>query len=215
MRYTDPVTGKERRLVPDAGWSYNPGEAATEWQGLIDAARDRVSRYAAMVGAAGQADLRALVDRDWRNWLSLARSGEQRNRLGWLGVLTTTDLALLKAEGIDPVTAEVMVRPGLVKGPKADRHEKAGDAFQADQWQNLPELFARAEALLLDTRSRKPIYLLPGEPGRPQLAVKVDYRTGRPKRTMNVVVSAYRANLEDIQRRIESGGLKLLRGRVE
>jgi SPP1 gp7 family putative phage head morphogenesis protein len=213
--YRDPKTGKDKIMLPDAGWDYNPGKAGDAWRGLIEAARAKVSTYEAAVGAASQAELRDLAHRDWQEWLPKVMAGEERDRLGWLGVLGVRDLALLKDAGIDPVSAEIMVRPGLVKGPKATRHERAGDALSQEQWQALPELFEQSTALLVDTQSGKPIWLLPGSDERaPQLAVAIDFMD-KTKQAVNAVVSAYLADVNALRGREDSGQVRVLRGRIE
>lgn len=105
------------------------------------------------------------------------------------------------------------MRPSLLYGPKAKRHLDAGNALTADQWRALPGLFRRAVAVLLDTRSGKVIYLLPGADGRlPQLAVEADFVTRRPRRTTNVAVSGYLVYPADIRNRTGSGELELIAG---
>ena len=71
----------------------------------------------------------------------------------------------------------------------------------------------QALALLLDTKSGKPLWVLPGADGQsPQLAV--DFVTKSPRRTTNAVVSVYAANADDLRGRIKGGELKLLWGEL-
>ena len=221
--WTNPLTG-EKRAVPfaiDPGFDYNVGEAAARWRGLVDAARDKLARYAADLGVRVGAEMAALVERDWADWIEplLAHPvGEplKTNRPGWLGAISALDLAHLRQAGIDPITAEVMLRPGLVAGPKAARHGREGNALSAEQWRALPALWRQAVALLLDVKSGKPLWILPGADGRaPQLAVEVDFVMGRPKRTVNLVKSAYGPRLEDLRRRMKDGDVRLLWGSLE
>ncbi|MFN3595567.1 MAG: hypothetical protein ACK4TK_12955, partial [Thiobacillaceae bacterium] len=166
--WTNPRTG-EVRMIPariDPGFGYNVGEAAQRWQGLLEAAREKVAGYAAAIGAQLADDIAPLVERDWAGWIDAALDGKERNRLGWLGVISPRDLAHLMSAGIEPQTAEVMVRPGLVHGPKAKRHEDDGNALTDAQWRDLPALWRRAVALILDMESGKPLWLLPGADGR-------------------------------------------------
>lgn len=217
VEWKNPRTG-EVVAVPaniDPGFAYNVGEAAMRWRGLIDAARQKITQYPARLGAAQAEDLAPLIERDWARWVEEAIAGRERNRLGWLGVIAPTDLAHLAARGIEPISAEVMVRPGLLYGPKAKRHLDAGNAFTADQWRALPGLFRRAVAVLLDTRSGKVIYLLPGADGRlPQMAVEVDFVTKRPRRTTNAAVSGYLVDPADIRNRIGNGEIEVVAGAV-
>lgn len=216
--WTNPKTG-EVRLIPariDPGFGYNVGEAAARWQGLLEAARAKVAGYAAEIGARLADDLAPLIERDWAGWIERALAGQERNRLGWLGVISPRDLAHLMAAGIEPQSAEVMVRPGLVHGPKARRHQDDGNALAPAQWRGLPALWRQAVALLLDVKSGKPLWLLPGADGRtPQLAMEVDFVTARPKRTTNAAVSAYTITLPEIKNRLKAGNARLLWGSLE
>lgn len=218
--WTNPKTG-EVRMVPariDPGFGYNVGEAAARWRGLIEAARDKVAGYAAAIGAQLADDIAPLVERDWAGWIDAALAGKERNRLGWLGVISPRDLAHLMAAGIEPQSAEVMVRPGLMHGPKAKRHQDDGNALPDAQWRDLPALWRQAVALLVDLKSGKPLWLLPDADGRaPQLAVEVDFidKKVKPKRATNAVVSAYRQDAAVLRRRWNAGEYRLLWGQVE
>lgn len=217
LDWKNPVTG-EVRQVPyaiDPGFGYNVGEAAMRWRGLIDAARDKVARYAAATGAALADDLAPLIERDWAGWVEEALAGRERNRLGWLGVISPLDLAHLRQAGIEPLSAEVMVRPGLLRGPKAERHARDGDVIPDALWRVLPELFRQARALLVDVKSGKPLWVLPLGDGAAQLAMQVDFVTGRPKRATNAMVSAYRVMLGSLRNRLREGSVRLLWGSLE
>ena len=218
VEWKNPVTG-ELRQVPyaiDPGFGYNVGEAAARWRGLIDAARDKVARYAAATGAGLADDLAPLIERDWAGWVEDVLAGRERNRLGWLGVISPLDLAHLKQAGIEPLSAEVMVRPGLLRWPKAARHARDGDEIPDALWRVLPALFRQARALLVDVKSGKPLWVLPGGgDGTAQLAMQVDFVTGRPKRTTNAMVSAYRVTLGNLRNRLREGSVRLLWGSLE
>jgi len=217
--WTDTRTGEVRQVPQalDPGFAYHVGEAAARWQGLVDAGRQKTIAYAADIGAASAEVLNALALRDWQAWLPQAQAGRAGRRLGWLGVISPSDLAQLRTAGVDPVSVELMLRPGLVHGPKARRHEAAGNALSPEQWQTLPQAWARgAQALLLDVRSGKLLWLLRGEGARPaQLAVEVNFVTDRPKRTVNRVESAYLARADALGGRIRGGEVLVLWGSVE
>jgi hypothetical protein len=69
---------------------------------------------------------------------------------------------------------------------------------------------------LLDVRSGKLLWLLPGRRGEPaQLAKEVDLVLERPKRSTNAVKSAYRVPIEDLRGRIIGGQARVLWGSVE
>lgn len=207
-------TGQVQRVPMgiDPGWAYNVGQAGAQWRGVVEAARQKAQTYAARVGAANADVLNEMARRDWADWIDGAMNGKERNRLGWLGVISEADLLMLARQNVEPVTAEVMVRPGLVFGPKAKRHEAAGDALTPEQWRSLPRLFEQAVAVLLDVRSGKPLWVLPGDGRAPQLAMEVDFVTDKPKRTTNVVKSAYGVGVTELRQRLADGRVRLLRG---
>jgi len=214
-------TGKVE-MVPegiDPGWAYNPGKAGMRKAGMAKLVEDKVTKMDAPIGASFASQVRPALKEiqkeRWSQWLAQVRSGIDRNALGMLGVVTMADLSLLASERVVPLTAEVMVRPGIVSGPKADRHALEKDALTSEQWENLPELFEQAKALLFDKKSGKPLWLLPGDGRVPQLAVEVDFVTKKPKQTVNAVVSAKTYAVEDIKARIKGGEVVLLRGSVE
>lgn len=213
---TGEVTRVPNGITP--GFGYNPGKVGMAKASTIQIAVNKLAGYdanlGAVVGESLAAGASASIQQQWGDWLARSTSGEDRNQLGWLGVITTEDLTALKTVQIEPVSAEVMVRPELVFGPKATRHNQAGDALTHMQWQTLPGLFATAPALLLDTVSGKLVYLLAGDGRSPQLAVEVDYVLKKPKTVVNAVVSAYTANDSDIRQRLVIGDLVLLRGSV-
>jgi SPP1 gp7 family putative phage head morphogenesis protein len=217
VQWTNKLTG-ETLAIPraiDPGFQYNVGEASARWQGLIDAGRQKVAQYAADIGAAAADSLADLARRDWQEWIEGALSGRGRNRMGWLGVIRPIDLAHMRAAGIDPVSAEIMVRPGIVRGPKATRHENAGTALTPEQWRAAPELFARAVALLLDVNSGKLLWLTAGAPRLAQLAMEVDFVTAKPKRQTNALVSAYAVDRATLRERIANGTVAVLWGGIE
>lgn len=199
----------------DPGFDYNVGEASERWAGLVAAAQEKVSGYNAALGVAAGGDLRGLIHRNWGEWMRGVTTGVDRNRMGWLGVITAQDLAHMRLAGKEPLSAEVMVRPGLLVGPKATRHSAAGNALTPDEWAALPALFERAQALLLDVKSGKYLWVLPGDAQRPQLAVEADFITRRPRRTTNAVVSAYGTELHDLRNRVNAGDLRVLWGGIE
>ncbi len=214
-------TGKTE-MVPagiDPGWAYNPGKAGMRRDGMAKLVEDKVTKMDAPIGASFASQVRPALKEiqkeRWSQWLAQVRSGIDRNALGMLGVVTMDDLSLLASERVVPLTAEVMVRPGIVSGPKADRHALENDALTSEQWENLPELFEQAKALLFDKKSGKPLWLLPGDGRVPQLAVEVDFVTKKPKQTVNAVVSAKTYAVEEIKARIKGGEVVLLRGSVE
>ena len=84
VQWTNPLTGevKDVPFAVDPGFAYNVGDAHMRWQGLIDAARQKIEAYQADLGVAVRDDLRELVHRDWAQWTQAVSEGAERNRLG-------------------------------------------------------------------------------------------------------------------------------------
>ena len=132
------------------------------------------------------------------------------------GVLSRDLIAALGRRNIAPSSAEIMLKPGLIIGRKATRHEGSGDALSEADWLMIPQLLRRPDAVLLDKNSGALLYLLPKSENRPQLAVSLGYRMKirRVVMTSNMVVSAYLPKEAELLRRLASGALSLIFGRV-
>ncbi|PWE28978.1 hypothetical protein C4N9_09165 [Pararhodobacter marinus] len=107
------------------------------------------------------------------------------------------------------------MRPGVLRGPKATRHEAAGDALTPEQWEALPRLLRNPAAVFVDNRTGSLVYVLKdARDARPQLAVRIDYtlRQNRETRVLNAIVSAYRANPSSLAARLAGGVLELIFG---
>ncbi|MFN7001728.1 MAG: hypothetical protein ACK4ST_17150, partial [Elioraea tepidiphila] len=79
--WTNPRTG-EVRMIPariDPGFGYNVGEAAARWQGLLEAAREKVAGYAAAIGAQLADDIAPLVERDLALADRMLRTGGEQH----------------------------------------------------------------------------------------------------------------------------------------
>lgn len=99
-------------------------------------------------------------------------------------------------------------------GPKALRHRTKGDDLSELDWLGLPARLRTPDAVLYDEESEKLLYILPGDSGKSQIAVYLDYQTkgaAGPK-TINLIVSAYRPTIAEVLRRIANGKLTLLSG---
>ncbi len=207
----DPKTGTPPGI--GKGWDYPPGHSVAE---TVRIAADKLQRHPALIGADFGADLSGLIDRAWPIWVADVVAGGSHNP----GLAGTLDRALVrKLETMDlaPASAEIMLRPGLIRGPKATRHERKGDALSEAVWLSLPARLRNPQAVLLDTRSGRLLYLLRSEDERlPQLALALDYKVRKPRKTIvNLVVSAYRPKIAELKRRLAGGRLVLLQGALE
>lgn len=204
----DPKTGAPPGI--DKGWGHSPGGGVTETVAL---AAKKIAALPPEIGSDFGAGLAGMIDRHWPVWLAdtMVRG---RHEPGLAGVLSKDLIAALESRGAAPASAEIMVTPGLVRGPKADRHEAAGDALSPTDWLTLPRLVRRATAVLLDTRTGKLILILPGDDRVPQLAIELDRKIGRSAEagTWNLVTSAYRPRLTDLVGRLAGGLVELILG---
>lgn len=207
----DPRTGAPAGI--DRGWDYAPGASVTS---VVEAAARKIATLPPLIGSDYGSSLEAIVSKAWPVWLSEAEAGRQ-SRPGLAGVLFREVIEALGSVDRAPRTADVLVSPGLVTGAKARRHLQAGDALTAEDWQSLPSLLRRPQAVALDLRSGKLLYVLAGEDRAPQLAVEIDQllgKSGDDRAIANLVVSAYRPRLADLRARIKGGLIRVLIGDI-
>lgn len=194
------------------GWDYAPGATVAD---AINALTDKLPGMPAKIGAAFGATIRKPVDDSWQRWLDQIKSG-QHHRPGLLGTLDPSLVDRLVQLGSAPQSAEILVKPGLVSGPKARRHTAKGDALSDEDWSFLPRALQAPRAVLLDLDSGNLLYVLPASDGQSQIAVALDYwlkdRTGR--RQVNFVVSAYRPPIDTLRARMKAGRIQLLQGKL-
>ena len=210
-RAIDPATGAQVGI--GRGWDYAPGARVVE---VVQAMAEKLKAAPAMLGAHFGNAIAPMIANAWRNELTATRAAEVHRPI-LAGSLHVDDIAALEARGIAPASAELMVNPGLISGPKALRHEAAGNALDEATWQSLPELLRAPQAVLLDEETRKLIYILPSEGRRPQLAITVDYLL-RPRSEgvrANMIVSAYTTRPRDLATRLANRSLTLLRGKLD
>lgn len=206
----DPKTGAPVGI--DRGWDYAPGRSVAE---TVTLAAKKIAAVDPKIGSDFGAGLQGLISRAWPTWLADTTLNGSHEP-GLAGVLSRDILRALEAKGVAPASAEIMVKAGILVGPKAKRHEASGDNLSADDWLALPDLLQRPSAILLDKVSGALVYILPAEGRRPQLALRLDYRTklNRATRITNMVVSAYLASPPALLSRIASGKLLLIFGAI-
>ena len=196
----------------DKGWGHAPGATVVD---TVSLAAKKIAGLPPEIGSDFGAGLEGIIDRHWPVWLAdtMVRG---RHEPGLAGVLSKELIAALGERGIAPASAEIMVGPGLIRGPKADRHEAAGDALTSTDWLSLPQLVRRTSAVLLDSRTGRLILVLPGDDRVPQLAIELDSKTGRQAGTgsWNLVISAYRPRLADLVGRLAGGLVQLILGKL-
>lgn len=208
--HLDPKTAAPPGI--DKGWGHSPGASAVETVAL---AAKKIASLPPEIGSDFGAGLEGIIDRHWPVWVAdtMVRG---RHEPGLAGVMSRKLIAALAKRGSAPASAEIMVSPGLLRGPKADRHEAAGDALAPTDWLTLPTLIRRSTAVLIDNRTGKLILVLPGDGRVPQLAIELDRKIGRQADagTWNLVTSAYRPRLADLLGRLAGGLLALILGQL-
>ena len=168
FRYTDPVSGQTEWFTPDAGWSYNPGEAARQGY-MATLFTDRLEQADASVGAAAvSAAIRFLGDdlgRAYRDWMAGIDIARPRNERFVAGGLTTTILGNLREKGIEPLSAALTVRDvevsHMLRDAKARATTRDGrpKALSEDDVRRLPEILASPKAVLFDTEDPALLYV--------------------------------------------------------
>lgn len=205
----DPKTGAPRGI--DKGWDYAPGRSVAE---TVSLAAKKISSLPADIGSSYGAGLQGIIERAWPTWVAdtMVRGSHEP---GLAGVMSRALISALDARGISPASAEIMVKPGLLMGPKAARHEGGGNDLSIAEWLSLPERLRTPTAVYRDIRTQRLIFVA-GDQSQvsSQLAVAMDYRIkiDRKKSIMNMVVSAYAPKPEDIRARIIAGDLELIFG---
>jgi hypothetical protein len=215
----DEVSAKTGELAGiDKGWGYQPGATADALSVAGVKLETLPSPLASSLGDA----LAPVIDRQFPAWVDDVLDGKT-HRPGLVGAIARADIDLLDARGIAPSGAEIYVKPGLLHGPKALRHQKKGDALSPDEWRALPTRLRNPMAVLLDVDTRNLIYVLAGPDRVPQFAVALDYwiKADGRKQQVNAIVSAYRPRIADLRARIlapdapdRAGGFRLLRGKI-
>ena len=211
-RSTDAKTGAPPGI--DKGWAYAPGETVTD---TVRALAPKFAQWPPALGAAVGEQWAALgvIRSAHAQWLRRVLSGEERNALSLVATFTPELVRALDELGVTPAGAGIYVRPGLVVGPKAQRHGRKGDALDNEEWRRLPEWMEEPTAVALDIDSGNLLYLLTEtrpDGRRIQVAVAVN-RSIKKGKAMNVIVSAYRPRIETLRERFRVGRLKLITGK--
>lgn len=198
----DPRTGAPAGI--DRGWAHAPGASVIETVALG-------ARKIAQVGSDFGAGMAGIIDRHWPLWLADVPA-RGSHRPGLLGVMPRDVIEALARRGIAPASAEIMVKPGLVSGPKALRHETAGDALPPEQWLTLPRSLRKPSAVLLDPSSGRLLFLVGCAAGQGQLVVSLDYLQKKSKANLNLAVSACRPSMAGLLSRLAGGLIEVLLG---
>ncbi|WP_322521162.1 phage minor head protein [Guyparkeria halophila] len=191
VRYTDRTTGRDMLMKPDAGWSYNPGQAGLSHLGELHLAGS--AQAPAMLGSLAARE--ALADDRVRRgvedgYQEMAREvfagldadqPRPHGRVRHIGALSTDVIASLERRGMGPESGVVSVRENDLIHMARDK--KAG-GVDRDWLLDLPAHLTNPRAALLDTTHDQPAVLLVHDHGsddRKKLVVQLDYRVRQRK----------------------------------
>lgn len=219
---TEPPPGWNERndkgLLPgiDRGWDYAPGaNAATPLRELID---KKLIDLDAPIGAALAEHLKPALAMErrlaWNDaldaWRASGQVGAPRTQI--VGALDPATLDWLRTKKtIEPAGAEIAVQDRLVLGPKEARHQKAGDGLTEAEWRNLPAILDAPSRILYDPKSGHLLFIGEAGDAAEKLTVEFDFLLKKSRDTMNMIVSAYRQRLADIEGAIKGGVLEVVK----
>jgi hypothetical protein len=201
----------EVHVIPkgiDYGWDYAPGASlSTPLKAIFD---QKISGFPAAIGADMWAAIKPALAMEtalqWHDTLDEWLSTPQAGRVAIVGAIDRPILQWLDDNKlIQPKTAEIAIREGLIRGSKQERHSLAGDAFTEMEWRKLPAIIGEPEQVLFDTRTGKLIYVYPSDDDRHmKLAIEFDYKKtkGGP---LNMIVSGFKQSATTIEEMIRGG----------
>ena len=196
------------------GWNFAPGaHAATPLSELLEA---KLINLPASIGAQMWEALSPVIAEEraaaFTGWVqSVLADPVKRGRVQVVGALAEGTLGWLAVRNTTPASAEIAVNDAVIVGKKALRHAAAGDALSADEWARLPAMLAAPEMILYDTRSGHLIYVVASDDARgAKLVVEFDYRLKKGKGEVNMIVSAFKTPVADIQGAIDGGQYQIV-----
>jgi len=192
----------------DYGWDYAPG--ANKTSPLKDIIDQKLIRLPASIGADMFQALKPTIAKEttlqWHATLDEWLATPQAGRSAVVGGVAPEVLKWLKGnKEIQPVTAEIAIREGLVRGSKQDRHAAAGDALNEMEWRRLPMIVDEPEQILFDTRTGKLLYIFPSDDAR-NIKLSVEFDPKKLKKDqLNMIVSGFKQPSSTIDEMIRGG----------
>lgn len=220
-RWTNPRTGEvlEVPVGVDPGWGYAPGRSRLEE--LASALTGKLAQAPAELGAAAWESLEPLalpaMQRAWSAWLEdVFGRDKPRRDVRVYGFWDADELAFFAAKGRPSETAEVALDDRLIIGRKGIRHEQAGNALSREDWERLPETFARQRVTLWDHEKRNALVVLPAadDPRKLRLAIEPAFKMKKGRKEINMTRNAQKVPLDDLRGRLKSGRYEIVKGRL-
>lgn len=216
----DAKTGAPKGI--DRGWAYAPG------RGVVDAVRAGMAKLPSLpaeIGAAMASGMparaRAAIAADFADFVDRSLAGHVQGNYQVVGALMPAWIKAAQARGVIPASAEIVVTDlnvqhtfrgtGLVTAPST-RRRPAGqqpkvDPLDIDWYKDLPAHLTRPRAVLLDTTSGEPVFLLiydvPGSHAK--LMVEINTWVKKAKGRLNTVQTGRLVDQRSIHADINRG----------
>lgn len=188
------VNGQDKLFFPDAGWSYNPGAAVfgndVEVMRKISAVKDRAIRVQA-IQSINNSELRHEVFASWvKDSLAKRTPGHDAQVVGFVSE-DIADFAKAHNGGIDSARVLALPEKRLVHAD-SDKHQSDGIALTLAEYQMLPEIIAKPDAVYWDTQEHDLVYSYAAADGRMiYIPARLDYNVKKLGK-MDVMVNAYK-----------------------
>lgn len=202
-----------RVMTPDAGWSYNPGQAAfgldqTLIRKLIEVKSPQLREM--VVQEMNNSPERQLAFRRWAEQvMAKRRGGHDIRTLGFMSESVAE--AVEQRTGEPPARLLAMSEKNMLHAD-SDKHHDTGVALTADDLALLPSLLARAEAVLWDKVHHNLMYIVTTKDGLAKIVVNAPYGIKRQPDSLDVVINAYRVKKVALEDDIRGGKLEIIEG---
>ncbi|NLO90707.1 MAG: minor capsid protein [Elusimicrobia bacterium] len=207
--YTDPETGT--RVATDPGWSYNPGQA---WS-LDEAAWQKAQELPEEVRQDFMSEMsRSTLSAEFfPTWVdSILARGQSIRFAMTVGWMNPELWAALDNAGITPASPVIAANDTGILHMLRDAKQARGAALSIDAIKKLPEYVRQPQAVLLDTRDGKLLFVRAGTGTDKSLKVivQVDYKLKGKETPVNFVrtsgqIATY--NLREPQYKVLWGSL--------
>lgn len=210
LRTTD-AAGKQITFSPDPGFNGSPAQSHLFDDYLFAKAQRTLGDEQGT--AEVQRTLLSPVRLDaWNAFVDgTIKHGQSQGKTMAFGVMAPAEQSFAQSKGAEVQSGVMYLEDRQLIGPKAARHEKAGDALTPEEWKALPINVANAEQVLWDTRNNTVLYVFPSEDGR---NTKVAIRFNRLKVDRNRVddaATAFKVPMEKILEDIQNGLFERIR----
>lgn len=145
--------------------------------------------------------------------MKLSRGGNDIRTLGFM----SESIAVAVAQRTGEPPARLLAMSGKnVLHADSDKHHLTGVALQSDDFQLLPALLARPEAILWDKHHNNLMYIVTTKDGLAKIVVNAPFGIKRQPDQLDVIINTYRIrDVNDLKADIHSGKLELLEGKVD